>query len=41
MAALAAMHGEAAAREQIQQITRMFQGLLPGSLASRPSPLMG
>ena len=41
MAALAALHGEAAARQQIQKITKMFQGLLPGSLTSRPSPLMG
>lgn len=41
MAALAATQGEAAARQQIQQITQMFQGLLPGSLTSRPSPLMG
>lgn len=41
MAALAATQGEAAAREKIQHITRMFQGLLPGSLTSRPSPLMG
>jgi hypothetical protein len=41
MAALAALHGEVAARQQIQKITKMFQGLLPGSLTSRPSPLMG
>jgi len=41
MAALAAMHGEAQARAQIQSMTRMFQGLLPGSLSSRPSPLVG
>jgi hypothetical protein len=41
MAALAASQGEAAAREQVQKITRMFSGLLPGSLNSRPSPLMG
>jgi hypothetical protein len=41
MAALAATQGEASAREKIQQITRMFDGLLPGSLNSRPSPLMG
>jgi hypothetical protein len=41
MAALAAAHGEASARQKVQQITRMFQGLLPGSLNSRPSPLMG
>ena len=41
MAALAAGHGEATAREQVQKITRMFSGLLPGSLNSRPSSLMG
>lgn len=40
MAALAATHGETAAREKIQTITNMFHGLLPGSLSSRPSPLM-
>lgn len=41
MAALAATQGESAARQQIQMITKMFHGLLPGSLTSRPSPLMG
>jgi hypothetical protein len=41
LAALASLHGEVAAREQIQEITQMFNGLLPGSLNSRPSPLMG
>lgn len=41
MAALAATQGEAAARQQVQEITRLFHGLLPGSLNSRPSPLMG
>jgi hypothetical protein len=41
MAALAAMHGEAAAREKIASITAQFQGLLPSSLNSRPSPLVG
>jgi hypothetical protein len=41
MAALATLHGEMKAREKIQSITRMFQGLLPGSLTSRPSPLVG
>jgi len=40
MAALATIKGEAEARQQVRQITRMFQGLLPGSLNSRPSPLM-
>jgi hypothetical protein len=41
MAALAAMHGEMAAREKISSVTRMFQGLLPNGLNSRPSPLVG
>ena len=41
MAALAATQGEASARQKVQQITGMFQGLLPGSLSSRPSPLRG
>ena len=41
MGALAAMHGEAAARKKIASITQMFQGLLPGGLNSRPSPLVG
>jgi hypothetical protein len=41
MAALAATKGEAAARQQVHGITQMFNGLLPGSLNSRPSPLMG
>ena len=41
MAALAATQGEASAREKVAHITEMFHGLLPGSLNSRPSPLMG
>jgi hypothetical protein len=41
MAALAAMDGERAAREKIASVTGMFKGLLPGSLHSRPSPLVG
>jgi hypothetical protein len=41
MAALATLLGESEARLQVQRITEMFQGLLPGSLNSRPSPLMG
>jgi hypothetical protein len=40
LAALASVHGEMAAREKVQRVTRMFHGLLPGSLNSRPSPLM-
>jgi len=39
MAALSSMHGEAAARKQILGITHQFQGLVPGGMASRPSPL--
>lgn len=41
MGALAAMHGERAAREQLASVTEMFKGLVPGSLHSRPSPLVG
>lgn len=41
MASLAAMHGEMAAREKIASITAQFQGLLPSSLSSRASPLVG
>lgn len=41
MAALAALEGEAEARQRVQGITRMFQGMLPGSLASRASHLTG
>jgi hypothetical protein len=41
MAALAAMHGEMAAREKISSITAQFQGLLPTGLGSRTSPLVG
>jgi hypothetical protein len=41
LAALAATQGEVAAREKVLRITEMFQGLLPASLTSRPSPLMG
>jgi hypothetical protein len=41
MAALAAMHGEMAARERVASVTAQFQGLLPGGLHSRPSPLVG
>lgn len=39
MGALASMHGERAAREQVAQITALFKGLLPGAMHSRPSPL--
>jgi hypothetical protein len=41
MAALAAMHGEMAARQKVASITAQFQGLLPSGLQSRPSPLVG
>lgn len=41
MATLATIHGEIEARRRVATITDMFSGLLPGSLNSRPSPLMG
>lgn len=41
MAALAALYSESVAREKIAGITDQFQGLLPGGLHSRPSPLVG
>ncbi len=41
MASLASMHGEMAAREKIATITAQFKGLMPNTLASRPSPLVG
>jgi hypothetical protein len=40
LAALAATQGESAARHKVQRVSEMFHGLLPGSLSSRPSPLM-
>jgi hypothetical protein len=39
MAALADTWGEITAREKIISLTEQFQGLLPGGLSSRPSPL--
>ena len=39
MGVLAKLHGEAHARQQIASINAQFQGLLPGGLNSRPSPL--
>lgn len=39
MAAIAAVDGEALAREKINRISDMFKGLLPRALTSRPSPL--
>jgi hypothetical protein len=41
MGALATMHGEKVARQKIASLTAQFQGLLPGGLNSRPSPLVG
>lgn len=35
MGALATLHGEARAREQIKPVTALFQGLLPESLQAR------
>lgn len=39
MAAVAAMHGEAVAREQLAEVSTMFKGLLPSGLTARQSPL--
>jgi hypothetical protein len=41
MGALAALNGEVAARERLAAITKMFKGLLPVALTSRPSSLVG
>ena len=41
MGALAATHGEMAARQKVASVTKQFQGLLPNGLNSRPSPLVG
>ncbi len=38
MAALAAIHGEEAARLQVASVTGMFDGFLPRGLKPRPSP---
>jgi len=40
MGALATMHGEVIARQKIASITAQFEGLLPGGMTSRPSPLI-
>lgn len=40
MAAVASMYGEAIARDRLREVSELFQGLLPGSLATRPSPLV-
>lgn len=37
MGALAALHGEGRAREQLEPVTEMFRGLIPASLYGRPS----
>ncbi len=39
MAVLSAMQGEVIARQKVGSITKMFEGLLPGSLGSRRSSL--
>lgn len=39
MAALSSSHGEVAARTTMYALSQEFQGLLPASLATRPSPL--
>lgn len=39
MEALASLHGEACARLQVDHLSVMFRGLLPGGLTSRVSPL--
>lgn len=40
MGALAARHGEMAARKKVASITSQFEGLLPNGLNSRSSPLV-
>jgi hypothetical protein len=39
MAALSSSLGEVSAREKMFELSKEFQGLLPASLATRPSPL--
>lgn len=39
MALLAGRHGEAVAREKIEDLTELFEDFLPRGLKSRPSPL--
>ena len=39
MGVLASRHGEAAAREKIEEVSELFEHLLPQGLRSRPSPL--
>ena len=40
MGALADLHSESVARQKIAEISNRFHGLLPGSLNTRPSPLV-
>ena len=40
MAAIAAVDGEASARQKLTEISEMFRGLLPRSLATRPRRLL-
>ena len=39
MAALSYSHGESAARDTMYELSQAFQGCLPASLGTRPSPL--
>lgn len=39
MAALSTMQGESVARKKINELTTLFEGLLPRGLSSRPSSL--
>jgi hypothetical protein len=39
MATLASQRGETAARAEMEPLTRLFQGALPGSLKARPTSL--
>lgn len=38
MGAISSLHGEAAAKQMIKEISQMFDGFLPGTMAPRPSP---
>ncbi|GAC1601026.1 MAG: hypothetical protein NVS3B2_03660 [Ramlibacter sp.] len=40
MGALADLHSESVARKKVAEISDRFHGLLPGSLSTRPSPLV-
>lgn len=39
MAAISSLQGESVASQKIRQITRMFEGLLPKGMVSRPGTL--